>query len=95
MAKKRPTTQQQTSDPYPLERVVWMDAASVSGWATPGEIDQEASPKACVSVGYIVKDENTYLSLAQTYSADTGGIADVISIPAAMVIERRTLLEGV
>lgn len=95
MAKKKLTSTQPDQDRYPIERVVWLDAASVQGWASAGEIDQEASPKLCVSVGYVVKNNKDYISLAQTYSVEAGGIADVISIPASMIRDRRALLEGV
>lgn len=51
---------------HPMVRVEWEDATSLGGWRTPEEIEEQPV-LGCVSIGYVVREDEKILTLAGTY----------------------------
>lgn len=68
---------------YPLYRVEWADAVSVSGWFDPGEQSGDEAVLS-ISVGYLVRRNSREITLAQSINV-LGHFGDRITIPAGMI----------
>ena len=76
----------------PIVRVTWEDAYSTNEWSAPDEY----TPVFLVhSVGYLLRNNKRQLVLAQSRGEQNDAVADLIVIPAGMVREVETLVEGV
>lgn len=64
--------------------VDWIDSANYGGWRD-GEEEQE--PVMCRSIGVVLKETETHITLAQTVG-DDGNYANVVVIPMVSVTER-------
>ncbi len=73
---------------YPLEEIIWDDAAGLgNGWM---QHDEEPVPQHVISVGFVIKETDTYL----VYASDTdndGGHNGRTQIPKGMIKTRRIL----
>lgn len=74
---------------YPLTLVEWLDIAAEVGWES---IEQKMLPHPCVSVGYLIEETDTALTLAATIS-DFGVVEtnNRIVIPKGTIKSRRVL----
>ena len=73
-----------------IERIDWLDSCSHDGWHSAGDIAYE--PVKCVTVGYLVHETDTSVTLAQSVH-DGDQRAGVMTIPKA-VIQTRMHLKG-
>lgn len=68
--------------------VDWVDSAGKSGWDDP-EAHQKLPPYRCRSVGFLVRNDDTSVIVAQSLTCPTAGyedrMADSIVIPKAAV----------
>lgn len=67
--------------------VEWDDSSSYSPWHNDSDLD---IPAKCFSVGVICKDEDRYISVAQSKSSE-GNYGDVITIPRGCIKRVRQL----
>ena len=77
---------------WPLTRAVeveWMDHCSHGRWVTPSE--QPTEMAKCRTIGYVVQDGKTTLTLAQSQSCYTGHCADTIVIGKKLITRRRRI----
>ena len=72
-----------------LVLVEWVDAISNSGWHSPKKELCEVS--SCVTVGFLLYDEEDIITIAQNINITSGNIGDTISIPKGCVKRVRTL----
>lgn len=76
--------------PYPLVEVIWDDAASnTSSWV---HIDDIATPERVNTTGFLVKEEEGYITVANSVSAVEEGndtVGNTMTIPKGMIISRR------
>lgn len=76
--------------PYPLVEVIWDDAASNSeSWV---HIDEIVVPERVNTTGFLVKETDTYLTIAASVSAVEDYIETVgntMTIPKGMIVTRR------
>lgn len=70
--------------------VKWIDAESSAGWVEEEEV-KEAKLPIVSSVGWIVRDDDTLIAIAQTIGTDD--ICGVMYIPRNMVQETITLVD--
>jgi len=68
--------------------VKWIDAESSSGWVDTSEV-KEAELPVVHSVGWIIRDDNNIVAVAQTIGGDD--ICGVMYIPRSMVKETLVL----
>lgn len=72
---------------HPMVRVEWEDSANVSRWHGLAEFQKEV-PLLCVSVGYVIRDDEVALSVASSYDGqpnDAGNVNDATIIPRSAV----------
>lgn len=69
--------------------VEWLDAGSLSGWRQPTEHADEG-PLRCRTVGYVLRDDEECLILAQS-QASSGQVAASLTIPRSCIKKRRRL----
>lgn len=63
-------------------RVVdWIDSINAGGWR---DGEEEHEPVMCRSIGIVLKETETYITLAQTVG-DDGNYANVVTIPKVSV----------
>ena len=78
---------------YPLVEVIWIDAEEVGevGWNNPDEVLADASKDCPVvhSVGYVIFDSNSHISLIRSWHED--GFSSVEKIPKGFIREIRAL----
>lgn len=82
----------------PIEWVRWVDSVTTQGWQPLSVVlpDAEYDHMECVSVGHLVNETDTGLTLTTTIGHAGGeNVMDALSIPKAAVLERRTLTEVV
>lgn len=76
--------------PYPLVEVIWDDAASNSAsWV---DVDDVAKPEQVNTTGFLVKETDTYITVAGSVSNDEENIKNVgstMTIPKGMIVSRR------
>lgn len=79
-----------TTTPY---EVTWLDSCVDSGWHAHDAAFVRAAPTLCKSVGYLIERTKTQLVLAQSWTTNEDGdqLADVLTIPAAVVKSVRRL----
>jgi len=78
--------------PYPLVAIVWDDAASNSStWVLPSEI---AGPEQVITVGFLVKETDTYITVAGSVAneaIENETVGNTMTIPKGMIVARREL----
>jgi hypothetical protein len=72
------------------EFVEWLDSSSEGGpWVSPDDLD--GKPVSCFSVGYVARDDDETLTLAQSYHSEDGSVAQwghPLSIPKVCIVSR-------
>jgi hypothetical protein len=72
------------------EFVEWLDSSSEGGpWVSPDDLD--GKPVSCFSVGYVARDDDETLTLAQSYHLENGEVAQwghLLSIPKVAILRR-------
>jgi hypothetical protein len=73
------------------EFVEWVDSSSEGGpWVSPDELDGKAV--TCCSVGYVARDDDDTLTLAQSYHLEDDGAVGQwghpLSIPKVSITRR-------
>ena len=65
--------------------VKWLDAVAVGSWCDAREID----PQTCFSVGRVIVDDGTKITIAGTWSDED--VNCVMTIPATWVLSKERL----
>jgi hypothetical protein len=72
------------------EFVEWFDSSSEGGpWVSPDELD--GKPCLCFSVGYVARDDDDTLTLAQSYHLEDDAVTQwghPLSIPKVSITRR-------
>ena len=69
-----------------IVQIKWLDIChGTPNWAYLDSL--EVSPLTAVSVGMVVRETDDFISIAQSYSEETGLIADTLTIPKSVVKE--------
>jgi len=80
---------------YPIVRIRWQDAvtSSEAGWTTKEDAfsTAESAPPHMSTVGYILYENDDWISLTDSIGGDEFG--QVTKIPTSMIIEKHTLVE--
>jgi hypothetical protein len=99
MANKRPAVTQaldpgwreraKLKDLPPVVRVTWMDACSWNGLLDPSEGWEKRYPNGSIqqSVGYKLKADEKFITVAQDISTGNHGARNLMDIPTALVLE--------
>ncbi len=71
--------------PWPFVEVRWIDSATSGGWA---EIKDLPKPADMITRGWLVVDNDDYITLAGTYYHDDGivQVGEFISIPRVSIL---------
>jgi len=80
---------------YPLVKIEWLDSAETLGWHYKDDIN--FGFKRIVSVGYLVKDEKEYCSIAPHITDtedDTYQCCGLMCIPKCSIIKKRKINEN-
>ena len=78
-----------------LVKIDWIDSACSNSWWTFGDEEKELekiTPISITSVGYVIKEADTYICLAQNIGDEPDQFCNVITIPKGC-IEKMTTLE--
>lgn len=73
--------------------VKWVDSKSWAGWQSRDAWKDHLHNASCEveSLGFVINEDSTYLSLAQSWGTENA--ADVIQIPKAAIIARSRIAE--
>ena len=77
-----------------LIKVKWIDSACSNSWWTMADDAEEKdkiSPIVINSVGYIIKENDDYVCLAQNYGVEPEQFCNVITIPKGCIKEINVL----
>lgn len=74
---------------YPLVDVRWTDSCSDGNWRYTSDIGEETTD--ITTVGYIVKDEENYIVIAQSLCKDPKLVCNTMAIPRGCIKEIITL----
>ena len=70
-----------------MVKVFWLDAASHASWKTQEEVES-IRPEACVTIGFVIKKTEDYITVASTYSPDgTHRWNDISTIPTVFALK--------
>lgn len=65
--------------------IEWVDAVSVDGWQHP---TMELHPANCVSIGFLIKENDKYITICQGYS-DADCQNGMFTIPKGWIKKRK------
>jgi len=71
-------------------KVEWLDIASGTIHWTDFD-DLEFGPLECESVGWLVKETDEYIAIAQNYNKENDLIADTMTFPKSVVVKMTEL----
>jgi len=71
-------------DDFPMVRIKWVDAVDVTDWVSIESVDPVCP--IIVSLGFLIKDCDTGLSIAMNLDHDDGKVSMVLTIPNHWVI---------
>lgn len=77
---------------YPLVQITWIDSTNKAGWVSIDEVAEELTGPDCVSVGFLLEEDDFFVYLASTVSGY--GCLSPISIPSASIVDREVLVEA-
>lgn len=78
------------TDRRPIVEVVWLDAASASGW----NADPEIGVGVIRSVGYLLYEGDDCIRMAQSIDQTHDDLGDIIVIPMACVQSVNRIIES-
>lgn len=86
-------TGQKPTNNLNIEAIVWHDAVAHVGWA---DLRQEYKPAVCTSVGLVISESKTALTVAGTWGGDENSLETNarITIPKDWVISRKKIKLG-
>lgn len=70
---------------YPFVWVVWDDAEGEAGWSDEPHLPLQ--PTLATSIGFLVRDEENYVLLADSYFPNSKVIGGTNKIPKKMIVE--------
>lgn len=76
--------------PHEIRLVEWIDSSGMSGWNHRDEVDRHGIG-ACVSVGFVVREDETQVMLAASVDRVHDNVGDVTAIPRFAITAERTL----
>lgn len=71
--------------------VTWRDSSAQGGWRNLDDYKSSVHVGPCKSLGYLVSRTRGMLTLAQSQSAPTGQVSDIVTIPAEAIVKVRKL----
>lgn len=71
----------------PLMLVEWVDAAHTDGWVDPDDLD-DFGVSLCQCVGFVLRDTDDELLLAQSVDTRHGKVDSMMAIPKVAVVRR-------
>lgn len=80
-----------TPDMNEVRRVDWIDSCSQNGWHPTDEALEKHGIGDCVSVGFVVKETDTEIFLAQSKDNAHDNLAEVIAIPKVCITGQAVL----
>lgn len=76
---------------YPIERVTWVDSASIDAWHSLEELKRLTSEVyACVSVGYLVHETEDSIVVAST-TGEQERLCSAMQIPKVAILRRELI----
>jgi len=74
-----------------LLKVLWVDSHAWAGWLSRDKWIEHLTDASCEirSVGYIIYEDELYLSIAQSWGVTSA--ADILQIPKKCIIERKEM----
>jgi len=67
-----------------IVRIEWLDIChGQTNWSFIDQLD--LGPLECVSVGFLIKETDEYISIAENYNESEGLVADTMTFPKAIV----------
>ena len=79
---------------YPIVYIEWLDSFGTWSWA-PLELGQGVRPTKCMSVGFLIKDEEGFVTLATSFqTGDEEAVNGTITIPTGAITYRTHLSSG-
>lgn len=76
--------------PDKIVLVEWIDSFGSHAWI-PRIDAMETKPSKCYSVGYLLKEDENYIVLSQSYDPQVENVGNVLSIPVKVVISMTQL----
>ncbi len=70
--------------------IEWIDSTGMAGWQPSDEV-LGLSVSTCVSVGFVVKEDETQVLLAASIDRMYENVSDVTAIPKVCIVIDRTL----
>jgi len=72
--------------------VEWLDSTTLSKWGPVEEYQKAARPSTCVSMGFLLLEDDERLVILQTIDGDeTGDVMAALAIPRTCVLRIRHL----
>ncbi len=88
--KKRKQTKPLETSKFPVQLIQWDDHCSAGdGWHKPA--DSRDCPLKCESVGFVVKENKKYLTLAQNRGNENRTVGDLMVLVKSCITKRKTL----
>ena len=83
--------------PGDVVRVDWRDSYGTTGWIDKRELHEihDCDEVKIQTVGYVIKADKNFVSVAQSLSEHNDDIHNTMTIPSAMIFKTRTLVKGV
>jgi hypothetical protein len=66
--------------------IEWVDAVGIDGWQ---RLDYELHPAVCVSIGFLVSENDKYITICQGRSVAVESMNGVFTIPKGWIKKRK------
>ena len=71
--------------------VEWIDSSHGSGWTPTEEAIKGAAYFSCITVGFVLVEDDKHLTVTQTHTDDNKQVDGVLSIPKVAITKRKWL----
>lgn len=72
-------------------KINWVDSVRASDWALLEDIDDK--PLDCVSVGFLIKETDEQITIAQNYGIKPEQVCNLMTIPRCSIRDIKELKE--
>ena len=76
---------------YPLEKIYWRDILGKTSWTSLKKV-AGLQPASCISVGYIISEDDDIIRVAGSMSNDRD-VSNIDVIPKSVITRRVPLIE--
>lgn len=69
----------------------WVDSVRASDWVLMEDVNEKSLD--CVSIGFLIKETNKHVTIAQNYGTNPEQVCNLMTIPKCSIVQLREIEE--